>query len=189
VEITNKLDNIEQIFQKIRTKIVDLINFWERFRLSLPGRITIMKTCLISQLCYIGCFLPAPPDILDSIQNLLDNFVKKNLRVSGDRIYLSPDQGGLGCINLKNFLITQTCNWYVRCHKFKIDNWRYDLTRAAPGSNLSLLRSTDINPESNPILYNIATAYEFFYANFTRQNGNFKSAYVFGNSMLLKEMR
>ena len=41
--------------------------FWERFNLSLPGRLTIMKTSLISQLNYVGCFLPALAEVLISI--------------------------------------------------------------------------------------------------------------------------
>ena len=63
VKITNTLDNIVEIFTNLKNKIINLISFWDRFRLSLPGRITILKTCLISQLCYIGCFLPAPEQV------------------------------------------------------------------------------------------------------------------------------
>jgi len=176
VEISNKLDNISDIFTKIREKIVKLINFWDRFKLSLPGRITILKTCLISQLNYIGCFLPVPHDVLDSIQMLLDNFVKKNLRVAKERLYLSAEKGGLGCIDLKTFLAGQTCAWFVRCFKFKIDNWRHDLVMAAPEKNLTLLRSLDLDPVSSPILHNIASSFEKFYSDFTRINGNFKAA-------------
>ena len=181
VEISNKLDNISEIFTKIREKIVKLINFWDRFKLSLPGRITILKTCLISQLNYIGCFLPVPHDVLDSIQMLLDNFVKKNLRVAKERLYLSAEKGGLGCIDLKTFLAGQTCAWFVRCFKFKIDNWRHDLVMAAPEKNLTLLRSLDLDPVSSPILHNIASSFEKFYSDFSRVNGNFKAAYVFSN--------
>ena len=75
VNISRKLDNIREIFIALKNKIINIVSFWERFRLSLPGRLTILKTCLISQLCYIGCFLPPPDDILLNIQEILNNFL------------------------------------------------------------------------------------------------------------------
>ena len=77
LDINNKLDNVMEIYQSITEKIGNLIRFWERFKLTLPGRLTIMKTCLISQLNYIGCFLPMPDDTMTNIQRLIDGFVKK----------------------------------------------------------------------------------------------------------------
>ena len=77
LDINNKLDNVMEIYQSITEKIGNLIRFWERFKLTLPGRLTIMKTCLISQLNYIGCFLPMPDDTMTNIQRLIDRFVKK----------------------------------------------------------------------------------------------------------------
>ena len=56
LNISKNLDNINEIYSELVTKINSLINFWSRFRLNLPGRLTIMKTCLVSQLNYIGLF-------------------------------------------------------------------------------------------------------------------------------------
>jgi uncharacterized membrane protein len=81
------LDNIEQIFEKIKSKIINLVAFWERFRLTLPGRITIAKTFLISQLNYIGSFLKPSPQTLEQIQVIINNFVKKKLKYCGASYY------------------------------------------------------------------------------------------------------
>jgi hypothetical protein len=77
LKISRNFDSIEETFISIKTKIINLIRYWERFRLTLPGRITIAKTFLISQLNYIGCFLPVPAGILEDIQLLIDGFIKK----------------------------------------------------------------------------------------------------------------
>ena len=77
LDINNNLDNVTEIYQSIIGKIGNLIRFWERFKLTLPGRITIMKTCLISQLNFIGCFLPMPEEAITNVQRLIDGFVKK----------------------------------------------------------------------------------------------------------------
>ena len=127
LKINRNLSNIREITQVIKEKIVRLTSFWERFRLTLPGRLTILKTCLISQINYIGCFLPLDEVIIAETQVILDGFVKKNLKVSNGRLYLTPEQGGLGCINLKTFLQAQQCTWLKRAMSANIDNWRYDV--------------------------------------------------------------
>ena len=70
LDINNKLDNVMEIYQSITEKIGNLIRFWERFKLTLPDRLTIMKTCLISQL-NCQCLT------MTNIQRLIDGFVKK----------------------------------------------------------------------------------------------------------------
>jgi hypothetical protein len=111
VDIKNTLDNIDEIFIKIKDKIIGLIAYWERFRLSLPGRITIAKTFLISQLNYVGSFLKPSAEIINRIQVLLDNFVKKNLNIANNRVTTDVSQGGLGMFNISDFLASQRCMW------------------------------------------------------------------------------
>ena len=137
---------MDAIYGGITAKIRNLILFWERVKLTLPGRITIMKTCLISQLNYIGCFLPAPEAALVQLQRLIDGFVKKNLPVAADRLYLPPELGGLGIFKLDTFLQAQHCSWVSRAAKLPIDNWRFDLRAAAPNRNILLIRPCDLNP-------------------------------------------
>ena len=120
--ISCNLDNIRIIYDELVNKISSLANFWARFRLTLPGRITVMKTCLVSQLNYIGCFLPMPDDIRNLLQDIINGFVKKNLQVSAERLYLDPEHGGLGIFDLKEFFQAQHCSWIKRqgiCQKEK----------------------------------------------------------------------
>jgi hypothetical protein len=77
VDICSDLNNVDDIFEKILQKITNLVSFWERFKLSIPGRITIAKTFLVSQLNYVGCFLTPSDDMIDRLQRVLDNFIKK----------------------------------------------------------------------------------------------------------------
>ena len=181
VDINSKLNNIQEISQKIKQKIVSQIAFWERFRLTLPGRITILKTCLISQICYIGSFLLLDLEIVSEMQTLMDGFVKKNLKIIQDRIYLPPNLGGTGSIKLNKFLPALNLSWFNRATKLRIDNWRYDLAFNAPMQNPFLIRESDLNPSINPILFNMAVNYVNFYKNFSAINGNYKEAYIFNN--------
>ena len=181
LNICRNLDNINKIYSELVTKIISLINFWSRFRLTLPGRLTIMKICLVSQLNYIGCFLPMPDEILEQIQGLINNFVKKNLQVSAERLCLDPEHSGLGILNLRDFFQTQHCSWIKHAYSLCIDNWCFDLATLAPLNNILLLRTSDVDPNVNPILAKLVKSYSTFYSCFSKINGNYKEAFVYEN--------
>ena len=141
-----------------------------------------MKTCLVSQLNYIGCFLPMPEDTRNLLQDIINGFVKKNLQVSAERLYLDPEHGGLGIFDLKDFFQAQHCSWIKRANSLVIDNWRFDLASLAPVNNILLIRSSDVDPDINPILHNFAICYTHFYGCFSRLNGNYKEAFIFEKS-------
>jgi hypothetical protein len=63
--INNNLDNFDSIFMDIGERILNIILFWNRFRLTLCGRIAILKTLLIPQINYLGCFLTPDRTIID----------------------------------------------------------------------------------------------------------------------------
>jgi hypothetical protein len=181
VDIVQNLDNIDIIFENIKQKIVNLSSYWDRFRLSLPGRITIAKTFLVSQLNYIGCFLKPSDAMTDQIQVIIDNFVKKNLNIAQDRLTSSVDSGGLGMFDIKTFLSAQRCTWISRAFRIQNDNWRYDLKKLAPGNNILCIRPCDIDVNTHPILYSLVADYTNFYGKYCELNGNFRSAYIFDN--------
>jgi len=181
LNISKNLDTFDETFVTIHDKIRDLIAFWDRFRLSLPGRISVIKNLLIPQLNYIGSFLDPSPYILESIQSTLDSFALHGLQVARDRRYLSPQDGGLGLFNLKNFLQAQKCSWIKRADAKCIDNWRFDLKRCAPDGNLMLLRNIDVNQAEHPILYNLASAFSNFSTALSKKDSNYKKTQIFLN--------
>jgi hypothetical protein len=108
MKISNKLDvDIQVSADHITRKIVENINRWERFNLSLPGRIQIAKTMLYSQINYLGCFLNFSNNTLLAWESLIHNYVKANLNVSKQRAFLPVEFGGLGLFDLINFLDSQ----------------------------------------------------------------------------------
>jgi hypothetical protein len=181
VDITYDLSNVDDIFNKIKEKIVDLVSYWERFRLTLPGRITIAKTFLISQLNYIGCFLKPSINIINEIQTVIYSFVKKNLNIAQHRFADPVEDGGLGLFNLSEFLASQRCAWILRAHQLQIDNWRFDLKKMAPANNILLIRPCDIDAAEHPILFNIVKDFQEFYGKFCQPDGNFRNSFVFDN--------
>ena len=123
-----------------------------------------------------------PEDSMRTCQSIINNFVKKNLPVSAERLYLSAEDGGLGIFNLKQFFCAQHVSRIWRAELLTIDNWRFDMASAAPSNNILLLRKCDLDPALYPISYNIVASFSEFYDAFSAVNGNYKEAYIFDNN-------
>ncbi len=189
LEISNDLNLLTENFVVIRDKIVSLVLFWERFNLTLPGRIAIIKTLLLPQLNYLGSFLTPDDEILSSIQKILDDFALNGQTMSRDCRYLNPEHGGAGLINIRDFLIAQKCSWIKRAAGNVIDNWRLSLAIAAPEGDILNIRSCDVDPKQHLILYELAWAYEFFIGCYSLIDNNHLRNNVFQNAAFVRSGR
>jgi hypothetical protein len=154
LKIKNDCNNYTLSKTEIEERIRSQIRFWARFDLSLPGRITVAKTFMYSQLNYIGCFLPLEQNWIDLFENLIENYVKGNLNISKERMTLQREEGGLGLFSICNFLGSQACTWAKRAQNLD-DHWKQRLYSKSLGSTLNL-RAKFFNKAEEPILHNIA---------------------------------
>jgi len=185
VEIKKDLSNTDEIFQKIKQKILGLVGFWERFKLTLPGRIMVAKTFLISQLNYVGCFLKPDEKTLNSMQEIIDGFCVKNLKIARNRLYLSPDLGGLGLLDLSVLLQAQRCSWIIRAQKSVSDVWREVLFNLAPGHDITRIYSGCVNKGDHPLLYNFVEDYSNFYGKFCDHVSEIHDISIIGNPAIV----
>jgi predicted TIM-barrel enzyme len=64
IKITKHFSELDKNFIKTKEKIIAKINFWDRFKLSLAGRISIAKTFLVPVINYLGCIVNPSKKIL-----------------------------------------------------------------------------------------------------------------------------
>ncbi len=185
LKINSKCDVQKNAFEVIATKINNLIDFWSKFHLTLPGRIAICNTLMIPQINYLGCFLQPDKDTLLKIQNRLDAYCVGNLKVAQSKLYCKVNEGGLGLFDLTIFLEAQKCSWIKRSVHYRIDNWRYDICSLSPTGNPVDIRLTDVSAQQNPIIYNIVSAYEKLLAGHTTLHSNYLLAPIYDNESIL----
>ena len=80
--ISNNDDILDINFTPIKGKIQSIIRFWERFYLSLQGKITVYKTLLLPQLKYIGSILMPSDNWIVEISGIMEHFVTQGLSIS-----------------------------------------------------------------------------------------------------------
>jgi hypothetical protein len=185
-EIDNKVERLERNFDKCISKIRQIVGNWSRFRLTLPGRISIAKSLLLSQVTFHGTVLDPTAAQLNEINQIIEGFVTYKTVISRERIYLPVKEGGLGMINIESFLAAQKCAWLRRCF-VKINNaWRWDFL-CLSNYSLSTVRLESFDRNTNPILWNIAKAACTFQRAYWKKNENFLEAHVFNNDFFLCE--
>ena len=141
MEISNNLNNFDNAANTIINKVKAEINKWYRFRLSLPGRIAVTKSLVYSQLNYLGSFLPFTGEQLKKMAEPIENFISGNLNIAKARIYAKIENGGLGLVEIKNFLNYQKCGWI----KLSLDldsNWKRILFCCRGGNILNIKSKT-----------------------------------------------
>ena len=112
--IDNKLQKLDQNFQKWNDKVKAIIFKWRAYNLSINGRVTIAKTLLLPHYTCIGCVLDKiSVNHYNNIQKILDHFVlynsylepsKTNRKwIKPDIVYTEKSKGGYGQIQVINF--------------------------------------------------------------------------------------
>jgi hypothetical protein len=73
--ITSDTEMLKNNFTPAIAKIRSLKQYWERFRLSLSGRINVAKTLMLSQIGFHSAILDPDPVELSQVQQTINNFV------------------------------------------------------------------------------------------------------------------
>jgi hypothetical protein len=180
--IDNRASNLEQHFDGTIRKIRQLIGSWERYNLTLMGRICVAKTMLISQIGYIGCIVTPTANQISTLQNLIDGYVTRGIVVAKDRLYNKPTHGGLGLINIELYITALQCSWVRRCYTVLNDPWRW---RLAESCNFWFenLHEGKLDPVLYPIEHNILTSFIKFRAAYYTMNENFLQANIVDNPL------
>ncbi len=184
--INNRASALESHFDETIVKVWQLIGSWSWFNLSLPGRIAISKTMLVSQIGYIGCIITPTDEQLKVLQSLIDTYVKSSTVIAADRLYLKPAEGGLGLINLTSYIAALQCSWIKRCSLVINDPWRWNL---AAGCNfqLDLVRTDNINGTLSPICLNIAKSFSCLQNVYWKLHENCLNAPLVDNCFFLRQ--
>ena len=108
--LSNCKNIVELNYAAIKEKIVRIVRFWDRFFLSLPGKITVYKTLLLPQLNYVASILTPTENMLKEISKIMENFVTQGLNIAKNRLYSKPEEGGARFNRLKAFYNSSSGN-------------------------------------------------------------------------------
>ena len=106
VNYTNKL-----------TKIMKILDFYNKLNLSLVGKITVIKTLIIPKLVYLFTVLPAPhKSYVKELENIFRAFIwnNKKPRITLNQLEKDISDGGLKLTNINAFCSALKLSWIKR---------------------------------------------------------------------------
>ena len=113
-------------YDKKLVKIKSLIKQWERRRLTPIGKLTLIKSLLISQLNHLFIALPNPSEgFMKELNTILFEFLwnSKVDKIKREIVYQNYDKGGLKMINLYNYIMGLKTTWIRRMIKNDSTKW------------------------------------------------------------------
>ena len=97
--------NMSEInFNSVLERIRGQIQLWSKFRLSLPGRITIAKTFLLSQIGYFSSIIQFNTNMISMLKLEIGIYLKSKFKIRIDKVFQNIYYGGLGMINVKSYI-------------------------------------------------------------------------------------
>ena len=99
-------------------EIKNLIKHWQSRKLTVLGKLTIVKTVIVPKLTHLFMSLPNPSqNFLQELIKILFKFVWDNKPEKVKRSIITQDYaiGGLKMINLTNYIISLKSSWLRRC--------------------------------------------------------------------------
>jgi len=186
IQVNNKAAELWRHFDRIIEKMLVIARKWELMKLSLPGRIAIAKTMLISQIGYGACIFTPTAEQLTRMQDIVNNYVLGGIPVAKDRLYKRPRDGGLGLIDLRTFCPSLQCSWVKRCASVINDTWRWNLAKSC-NFHIDMLRVSDIDGNLYPVLKNISESFEKLQHKYWNMHENFRTAPLVDNLFFFAE--
>ena len=110
---TNPEITVEANYSERLTKVRKSLSCWELRRLSLLGKITVLKSLIVSQLVYILSPLPTNHNAIGEIHSILFNFLwdGKGDKIKRDIMISDYENGGLRMIAIKLFNKALKLSW------------------------------------------------------------------------------
>ena len=183
--LNNRLDNFGKNIDDIIEKLTRIFAFWDKFNLTLPGRIMVFKTYVLSCIGYICTIIPTPPSRTNLMDRMVYRFVTKNINIKEDVVFRPAEQGGLGLIRSSHFIQALRVGIFRRSLSIN-DSWSNALKKSTRSTNPFWLDCTSPWLAQNPSAKLIAHSLSFFYYAYLRTKGNVKYAPIFDNLSLLR---
>jgi hypothetical protein len=190
VNIDYKGRNINSNWEKCKTKIRGLINFWSQYNLTITGRVLVAKTFLISQVSFYLGIIPLDVNAGKAIESMIERYAIGKLQIAKDRIYNKIEQGGTGLLRIGELDTAMKCAWVNR---WKREGEGVDITgsrvlNTARQNNIEYINKDLIAANRHPCARGIANAWHEFRGKLYENDGNFYSAGFFSNPGIRNRM-
>lgn len=123
---TSKQECLQLNWYKLIEDIQHLLNSWKRRKLTVFGKIVVLKSLVMSKCNYFLQCMAVPDQILNKIESLLFKFLwnDKNDKIIRKQLMQKYEYGGLKMVDIKAQLKSFQINWVNRLINKENANWK-----------------------------------------------------------------
>jgi exonuclease III len=115
-----KIDELNE--KKILDSIKSTADLWGKFYLSVPGKISVVKTYFYSQIGYFAPFIKFSDNFHSQVESMITTFINKDRKIGIKKCFLPANVGGLGLFKSKNYVDGIKVSFFRR-HFGSNDGW------------------------------------------------------------------
>ena len=143
INFSVNLNDIPELnYNPILNKTKKILNTWRKRHLTPLGKITVIKSFVISSFSHLFSSIPSPTkQSLLELSQLMYSFIWNNKpnKISKNQLTNDYIHGGLKMINLENYILSQKLAWIKRLFLFKDAPWVHLFSKIADHERLYLL--------------------------------------------------
>ena len=178
-------------------KLQSILNSWSAKRLTLLGKITILKSLAISQMVYLLSSLPTSRETLQDVNSILYDFLwgGKGDKIKRTEMINNYNKGGLKMIDIRNFNTFLKVKWLQGY--LDSDNkgkWKvfFDCYLERYGGKLLILSNLQQRDAKQLVIQDpfVKEVIEYWTTiNYCEKNLEFESAFIWHNSLITIEKK
>ena len=177
----SKLLHMQNNWTSILRKMNKIKNFWGIFSLTIPGKVSIIKTFLLPQITYLSSILTPNNHTINDIENLIVSFLNQNTKIARSKIFDSVQNGGLGVPNIRYFLKSLDVLLFRKSFSIN-DTWCKEMHFCSITPYDKFYFDKNLNPSLNPILHRILNSYKDFSNAYWIEHSNIQDIRIFSNN-------
>ena len=167
---------VQENFGEKLLEIGNLLKIWSRRKLTLIGKITVLKTLIMPKIVHLLTVLPSPSfDKLKKLDTLFFRFLWDNKpdKIKRDVLCKSIEEGGLNMIDVFSFNKSLKLSWIKRLVSTE-SPW-VKLFEIITGANVNVINFGDVSLERNrnkinPFWIEVANYWSIFYTKWFKRN-------------------
>ena len=184
VKYDHKGEKIDEDNTKIiKQKIVNIIDLWDKFYLTIPGKITVCKTFIYSQIAYYATFITFNNNFFREIEDLITVFINSDRRVGDKKCFKSTKTGGLGLFKIQDYIDGIKASFFRR-HFVSDDYWASCIKNSRNIENPLSFFDVEYMQEMFPASADLCRAINRFSAGFFSYPENADQQFVLRNQAI-----
>jgi hypothetical protein len=183
VIIDRKLQTLETNWEGVKNKMGNLARYWGQFNISLPARIMVAKTYIVSQAIYLMGVLKLSVERAEEFNKIVMDFVIKNGQpLARHKWFIPATRGGYNMVDFKIMDICIKASWVLKwCKNIEIKDYAGERVIDGNHRDMERIMRGDITERKFKGSGNILEAFLTYKELFYKTGSNIYGAMLFGN--------